>query len=203
MCSFVFILQCLPYVSASAHECACLLVSTLSESGWAHWWEKKQECSSRMLVVLLLPRRNEIASSVFPRDQSISNPFQTIEVCFLARWRHLSLQKQTCVAMLSDWWQRPKRSFWGFNLGSCFRAVGKGGLKWKLIQCEMGLEANPPDLSKSKTFRTQKKVIVGNMCRRWTPRVATISGCWQHLHLLSPHYYFFLDEISTKSIREH
>lgn len=51
------------YVSASAHGRACLLVSTLSESRWAHWWEKEEECSSRTLVVSL-PRRDGIASSL-------------------------------------------------------------------------------------------------------------------------------------------
>lgn len=57
------------------------------------------------------------------------------------------------------------------------RQWGGRTLKWKLILCEMGLEADPPDLSKSKTYRTQKKVTVCNMCRRTTPCLATISGC--------------------------
>lgn len=55
-----------------------------------------------------------------------------------------------------------KKTFWGFNFNWClrYRRWGLGwGLKWKLIQCEMGLEANPLDLSKRKTYHTQRSLM--------------------------------------------
>lgn len=55
-----------------------------------------------------------------------------------------------------------KKTFWGFNLSSClrYRRWGLGwGLKTKLIQCEMGLEANRSDLSKRKTYHTQRSLM--------------------------------------------
>lgn len=88
---------------------------------------------------------------------------QLVTVCFLAVTQHnLFPQKQTSVTLLLDPWQKAKQTFWGFNLSSCCQyAVGVGwGLKWKLIQCEMGLEANPLDLSKRKTYHTQRKKLM-------------------------------------------
>lgn len=70
-------------------------------------------------------------------------------------------QKQASITLLLDPWQKVKKTSWGFNLSSCvrYRRWGLGfGLKWKLIQCEMGLEANPLDLSKRKTYHTQRKI---------------------------------------------
>ena len=68
-------------------------------------------------------------------------------------------QKQTSVTLLLDPWQKMKKTIWGFNLSSRvqYRRWGLGWvLKWKLIQCEMGLEASPLELS--ETYHTQRNI---------------------------------------------
>lgn len=105
-----------------------------------HWWQKREECTGCVLVVLWVTScsyeglaRDCIFYSFFL--QSVI--YSTIPLSIHSKQLDYSLffwpnrtqfpQKQTSVTLLLDPWQKTKQTFWGFNLSSCLQyAVGVG-----------------------------------------------------------------------------
>lgn len=151
---------------------------------------------------------------------TLSDPFQTIGLQSLSV--NISQLAQTSIihpkanfcqrAFKPNPWQKTKKTLWGFHprsypqnrrWGGCVGWVSRGsGLKWKLIRCEIGLEANPLDLSKRKTYHMQGRIWCRQYLGERNLTCCSLKWLLTALRFIVPSLFLFHDEVSTNSIRE-